>query len=194
LYPNKLRDRLQQEINKLNEDQYDYILFAYGYCGNSFVDIESGNSHLVIPKVNDCTDILLYGSDVKSKHKGSYYLTKGWLESEKAIGKEYDLYTRKYGEKRAKRIMDVMLANYDSMIMIDTGAYDIKEYEKQAKNLADRLGLDFFMVKGNIKLLIDLFSGKWDDQLFRIIEPHTTISIDHLDGCNCYSMPQGMQL
>ncbi|NLY70970.1 MAG: DUF1638 domain-containing protein [Clostridiales bacterium] len=188
--PSKLHDRLQEEIKKLNKYHYDYILFAYGYCGNAFINIESGNSSLVIPKINDCIDMLLYGTDVKSKHKGCYYLTRGWLENDLAIGKEYDLCIQRFGEKRAKRIMDVMLANYNSMVMIDTGAYDIKKYEMQAKTLADRLGLDLLTVKGNIQILVDMFSGKWNDQLFCILEPQNTISMYHFDGCECSNMPQ----
>ncbi|MGI6731805.1 MAG: DUF1638 domain-containing protein [Anaerovoracaceae bacterium] len=193
MYPNQLRDSLQHEIDKFNKDQYDYILFAYGYCGNAFIGIESGNSSLVIPDVNDCTDLLLDGTGVKSKCKNCYYLTRGWLESEKSIDKEYDFYINRYGEKRAKRIMDVMLANYKNMMLIDTGAYDASKYEAQSKALADRLGLDFLKEKGNTHILTKLFANKWDNQ-FTIIPPNTTITIEHLGNYDQSQMPQGVSL
>lgn len=193
MYPSKLKDSLQQEIKKLNQEHYDHLLFAYGYCGNAFIGIESGSSSLVIPKVNDCTDMLLHGTDISARCQGCYYLTRGWLESEKSINKEYDFYINRYGEKRAKRIMDVMLAHYKNMMLIDTGAYDLSKYRDQSKALADRLGLNFTIDKGNTQILNNLFSGNWNEH-FCIIPPHTTIDMDHFGDYEYTPLAQGQRL
>ena len=194
MYPSKLKDQLEFELEELDRKAgavpYDNVLFAFGYCGNCFIGIDSGRSNLIIPRINDCTEMLLKGVVSDSGRKGCYYLTRGWMEGEKAIGKEYDFYIQRYGEKRAKRIMEVLLANYKSLMLIDTGAYDFEEYRPQAMTLAERLGLGFETKTGSIHILRKLFSGDWDEE-FCIIPPHIQINLNHFGENNFTTSMQG---
>ncbi|MEG0494714.1 MAG: DUF1638 domain-containing protein, partial [Eubacterium sp.] len=62
-YPEKLRDALQEEIDKVEGKDVNELLFAYGNCGNGLVGLKSKTATMIIPKYGDCIDIFL------NKHK-----------------------------------------------------------------------------------------------------------------------------
>lgn len=180
MFPQKLNAKLQEEIDKLDaEGITDNILFTFGYCGNSIIGLTSRKSNLIFPQTNDCIEMFLH--DNPSKHTlrsaGCYFLTKGWMESEYSIVHEYDRYTKRYGEKRTKKIMDIMLAHYQYLTLIDTGAYSVEEYMPTAKAAADKLELELNLQSGNMELLNKLFSGNWDEA-FCINPPGGTVSME----------------
>lgn len=73
-WPDKLRARLQEQISAI--DNVEYIIMAFGYCGNSLLRIKSDNAKLVIPRVDDCISLLL-GSYLRrqqmSGEMGTYF-------------------------------------------------------------------------------------------------------------------------
>ena len=86
-------------------------------------------------------------------------------------------------KKNAYRIMKRMFANYQQLMLIDTGAYPVDEYLPEAEEIADALGLDLTVSKGTVAALERLFegigSGRWGTE-FHVIPPHTEITYDHL--------------
>ena len=180
-YPEKLRAYLQSAIDQT--DNVDTSVFAFGLCGNAFIHITTGNARAVIPAFNDCTEMILCNQDKPTHNCGCYYLTRGWLSSEKSIKNEIEFYTRRYNEKNAYRIMKRMFANYQQLMLIDTGAYPVDEYLPEAEEIADALGLDLTVSKGTVAALERLFegigSGRWGTE-FHVIPPHTEITYDHL--------------
>ena len=62
--PDKLRAMLGEEIEKadkgihyshyLGNEQYDFIILAYGLCDNSILNLSSSLTPLVIPRAHDC--------------------------------------------------------------------------------------------------------------------------------------------
>ncbi|MBN2064305.1 MAG: DUF1638 domain-containing protein [Sedimentisphaerales bacterium] len=80
----KMRARLQENIDLTPADKYDAILLAYGRCNNGTVGLLTGKHKLVIPRLHDCIGVLL-GSDSRhqqwfSEHPGTFYRSSGWIE------------------------------------------------------------------------------------------------------------------
>ena len=141
-YPSRLRDRLQEEIDKLTD--VDNIVLIFGYCGNSVEGLLSTNAQLVIPKVDDCISMLLGGNEVRlevSRQRPSYYLTDGWLRYEYNIFQEYLHCQEKYGSVRTQRIFGAMLEHYTTLNFIDTGTYSVEQLMAQTAELATAANL-----------------------------------------------------
>lgn len=159
----------------------EYIILAYGYCGNALLGLNSPNAKLVIPKVDDCIPLLLGSYQVRqnlSHEMGTYYLTKGWMEYENNIIKEYERCLGRYGKQRTERILKIMLENYRRLVLIDTGAYCLTECLEKSRTMARELGLEHQVVFGSLGLLKKLFTGPWDDE-FLIVEPGEVLTLDH---------------
>ena len=97
--PEKLTWSLQDTIKTVQEPSL--IILGYGLCGNGLKGIQAGPHTLLVPRTDDCIAILL-GSYKKYIQEfeatpGSYYLTKGWLESGSNPYQEYLEIKEKYG-------------------------------------------------------------------------------------------------
>ncbi|MGL4606050.1 MAG: DUF1638 domain-containing protein [Eubacteriaceae bacterium] len=168
-YPEKLRNALQEEIDKVEKNGYDKILFAYGNCGNALVGLGSKTAELIIPKYGDCIDMLLCEEQgLERIRTTTYFLTKGWLKGEMTLDKEYEYNCNKYGEKRAKMIMNMMFRHYKNLMLIDTGAYNIEETMPRFEAIAKLIGLKTVVNKGSITPLEKLLSGNWGTEFLRI--------------------------
>ncbi len=137
--PDKLTWAVQDAIDSIETPSL--VMLAYGMCGNGLKGIKSGQHTLVIPRTDDCIAILL-GSYKKYIEEffatpGSYYLTKGWLESGSNPLAEYTEYVEKYGEKDASWIMDQQYENYERLVFVAHNAQDLEKYRPQAKEVAE---------------------------------------------------------
>ncbi len=176
-YPSRLRDRLQEEINKLS--YADYIVLIFGYCGNSVEGLISPNAQLIIPKVDDCISMLLGGNEVRleaSRQSPSYYLTNGWMRYENNIYQEYLLCREKYGPVRTKRIFRTMLEHYTTLNFIDTGTYNLDQAMAKTAELADTANLQQQVIKGDLTLIAKALRGEWDDEFLKV-PPGVTVHI-----------------
>lgn len=168
--PERLKNALQEEIDKA-EDRYDELLFAYGNCGNGLLGLKSEKATLIIPRYGDCIDILLCEKENLERIRTStYFLTQGWLKGEKSLDKEYQHNLEKYGESRARRVMNIMFKNYKNLMLIDTGAYDLAEHLPRVNDIGELIGLEVVVDQGSISPLEKLVTGQWDDG-FCIIPP-----------------------
>lgn len=168
--PERLRDALQAEITKA-EARVDTILFAYGNCGNGLLGLKSEKATLVIPQYGDCIDILLCEKDnLERIRTTTYFLTSGWLKGDKTLDVEYQHNLKKYGEKRAKMIMNMMFKHYKKLMLIDTGAYDIPSVLPRVNDIGALIGLEVVVSQGSISPLEKLVSGQWEDK-FCVIPP-----------------------
>lgn len=179
--PDKLRSTIQETVKKA--ESCDKILFAMGYCGNSIAGVETETAELIIPRVDDCISLLL--GSVEHRRKicegcGTYFLTKGWLKGERNLWAEYQYTVKKFGGKRAKKIMAVMLHNYKSLGVLDTGAYDIEEILPRTKEIAAELELNHEILTGSDRYIRRLLMGPWDDEQFLIVKPGSRIEAEAL--------------
>ena len=168
--PERLRDALQIEINKAEED-YDELIFAYGFCGNGLLGLKSEKATLIIPKYGDCIDILLCETEnLERIRTNTYFLTEGWLKGENTLDIEYERNLKKYGEKRAKWINDKMFNHYKDLMLIDTGAFDVAAALPRVNHIGELIGLDVIIGKACITPLEKLITGQWDEN-FCVIPP-----------------------
>jgi hypothetical protein len=106
--PDKLTGTLQERIDDVKEPSL--IVLGYGVCGNGAQGVKSRQHTLLIPRTDDCIAILL-GSRRAYRREfnavpGTYYLSKGWLESGSHPLSEYEEYAERYGREEAKWILD----------------------------------------------------------------------------------------
>lgn len=183
VYPDKLREALQEEIDSTPGDRD--ILLGYGLCSNALTGVHSGSHRLVIPRIDDCIALFL-GSRAEhlrqlKEEPGTYFLTKGWVEAADLPYHEYLRMVEKYGEEKARRVSSIMLANYTRVLLIDTGNYRMEEYREFAREMADLFGLRFEEAAGSNRLLEMLLAGDWDEE-FIVAEPGIELKLGDFLG------------
>lgn len=168
--PERLRDALQGEIDRV-ETTFDQILFAFGNCGNGLLGLKSEHAIMIIPKYGDCIDLFLSEKENLDRIRTTtYFLTEGWLKGQKTVDKEYEYTKEKYGEKRAKRVMDMMFKHYENLMLIDTGAYELESSLPRVNDIAELIDLQVVIDKGSISPFEKLLTGDWDEH-FCVISP-----------------------
>jgi hypothetical protein len=197
--PEKLRAKLQMEIDTASEGEYDAILMAYGLCGNSTVGLQASRIRVVIPRAHDCITLFLgnrkeYQQQFE-KYPGTYWYVLDYLERRnntdttlalgasvgKVSDKQYDEYVQKYGLENAQYLMTVMGTwqdHYQRAVFIDMNLGESKAVEDQARHEATQYGWQFEKIDGNPTLIKQLFSGDWDSD-FVIISPGQQLSMTY---------------
>jgi hypothetical protein len=175
--PKLLKKSLQNAINSSAAD-IETILLGYGLCSQAVVGLRSGSRTLIIPRVDDCIAIFLGSAAEYQKQchivPGTYYLTKGWIESGDTPFSEYDILVKQYGERTAKRIINQILKNYTRLVFINTGN-NLKYYREHARSMAERFNLRYEEIQGSDAIIEKMIYGPWNDE-FVIIPPGKTIS------------------
>jgi hypothetical protein len=176
--PEELKRALQNSINA-STSQADYIILGYGLCSQAVVGLKAEGCTLIIPRVDDCIAIFLGSESAyrKQLHKvpGTYYLTKGWIEAGDTPFDEYDILENKYGQERARKVINRLLKNYTRLALIDTGQYELEHYRDLTVNIAERFNLRYEEIQGSDSLLKKMIYGPWDED-FVIAAPGQTIS------------------
>ena len=176
--PKSLRIALQNAINSSAPD-IETILLGYGLCSQAVVGLRSGSRTLIIPRVDDCIAIFLGSAAEYQKQyrsvPGTYYLTKGWIESGDTPFSEYDILVKYYGEQTAQRIINQILKNYTRLAFIDTGNNKLEYYRKHARSMAERFNLRYEEIRGSDVIIKKMLYGPWNDELV-IIPPGKTTS------------------
>ncbi len=176
--PTKLKQALQEEIDKASEEA-ETIILGYGLCSNAVIGLRANNCTLVVPRVDDCIAIFLGSRErhrqVCREEPGSYYLTKGWIEVGDTPFSEYERTVEKYGRERADRITKVMLAHYTRLVLINTGQYRMEESREYARNTAEQFGLRFEEIDGSAELVQKMIDGPWDTDEFVVVPPGGTV-------------------
>ena len=98
--PEKLKQELQNQIDQLQNQ--DEILLAFGLCGNGTEGLCSQNTKLILPRFDDCINMLLCTGQRSSRaltQADSLYLTRGWTLDKESILQQYDLIREQYDEE-----------------------------------------------------------------------------------------------
>lgn len=178
--PEKLRDVLQAAIDRVSSD-IDTIILGYGLCSMAVVGLSSTKCTLVVPKVDDCIAIFLGSNRAyhkqSAKEPGTYYLTKGWIEVSDTPLEEYKRMVERYGEKRADKVMGIMLKNYTRLAYIDTGMENQEKYRKYARKNAARFNLRYEEIPGSKALIEKMVNSPWGDD-FLVVKPGEKITFE----------------
>ena len=159
--PQLMTPALQEELDRVVEPSV--IILGYGLCGNGLAGLKAGRHTLIVPRADDCITLLLgsYESYIRefTAEPGTYYLTKGWLESGSHPLKEYRELLEKYDRETADWIMDEQYRNYKRLVLIAPDQAELDAYRAKAREVADfcaerwgyryeeRIGSDEFVKK-----------------------------------------------
>jgi hypothetical protein len=136
--PKKLTWSVQEAIDNIQAPSL--VVLGYGLCGNGLNDIRANQHTLLVPRTDDCIAILL-GSHKSYMREfdaepGTYYLTKGWLESGSNPLQEYKECLAKYGADQAMWIMDQQYQHYKRLLLVTHSQADMEKYRPQAQEVA----------------------------------------------------------
>ncbi len=165
--PGKMTWTLQDAIDAVEEPSL--IVLGYGLCGNGLHGIHAGPHTLLIPRADDCIAILL-GSRERYYQEfeavpGTYYLSKGWLESGSHPLKEYHEYIEKFGPEDAEWLMDTQYQHYERLALVAHSPEDLETYRPQALAVAafcQRWGMRYEEILGSdhfVRRLVEVMTA-----------------------------------
>jgi hypothetical protein len=178
--PGNMTGTLQEAIDSIQTPSL--VVLGYGLCGNGLRGLKAGQHTLLVPRVDDCIALLLgsYRTYIREFEAvpGTYYLSKGWLESGSHPLKEYQEYVPKYGAKEAMWIMDQQYQHYERLVLVAHDQADLEAYRPQAQEVArfcerwgmryeERLGSDQY-VRRLVQVVAELDRADGD---FLVIPP-----------------------
>lgn len=166
--PERLRTVLQEIIDTAT---HSTILMGMAYCGGALEGICSRKATLVVPRFDDCIRMLLSPKPGETEADcRCLYFTQQWMISDRYVVREFEEYLRTYGERRGRRIIQAMIGNYRELRLLDSGAYDVAQYEELLAADAASLGLGHSVQKGSVRVLEKLLRQQFDDE-FLILPP-----------------------
>jgi hypothetical protein len=182
--PRELSRTVQEQIDSIQEPSR--ILLGYGLCGNGLQGIQAGRHTLFIPRADDCIAILLgsYQAYLRefSENPGTYYLTKGWLESGTDPLKQYQQMVEKYGAEDGAWVMDQQYMHYKRLVFVAHTREDLETYRPRALEVAEyckRWGMKYEEVLGSEAYIRDLVKAvstlSESDEQFLVIPPGGSI-------------------
>jgi hypothetical protein len=137
-HPQRMTWTLQDAIDSVQAPSL--IVLGYGLCGNGLNGLKAGPHTLLIPRTDDCIAIMLGSRKAYMREfeatPGTYYLSKGWLESGSHPLKEYQEYRETYGEEDAAWIMDQQYQHYERLVLVAHNPEDLQAYRAQAQEVA----------------------------------------------------------
>jgi hypothetical protein len=153
--PQRMAPQLQAAVDALTPP--GVVLLGFGLCGNGLVGLRARGHTLVIPHVDDCIALLMgsyaaYVADFRS-HAGTYYLSKGWLESGYHPVGQHREWSLRYGEAQARRIVLRLYENYRRVALVAFTPDELRVYRPQAEEAARFLGVDYDEILGSTTLL-----------------------------------------
>ncbi len=196
--PAKLRENLQESIDKAEGRGYSGILLAYGLCGNGSSGLQTRSIPLVVPRVHDCIAMFL-GSRERyngqfTQNPGTYWFTQDSFERKDGSGNFQSMglltdaerenklaeFTLKYGPENAEYLMDVMGAwqsKYNRLVYIDTEISTSDHAQNELELEAKKQGWFFEALSADLVLFRKLLHAEWDkqDPDFIIVPPGKTL-------------------
>lgn len=188
VFPKKLAVSVQNAIDSVAVPSL--IVLGYGLCGNGLRGIKAGPHTLLIPRTDDCIAILL-GSYAAYRREftgnpGTYWLSKGWLESGTNPLAEYHKNVAQFGPETADWVMDQQYQHYQRLALVAHTQADLDAYRPQAQQVADycrRWQMNYAEVLGSdsyVRRLIDIAANlHLADDDFVVIPPGGELKQDH---------------
>lgn len=177
IHADELKKTLQQEIDT-SAGEIENIILGYGLCSMAVIGLKANNCTLIVPRVDDCIALFLGSQDgYREQHKfepGTYYLSKGWIEVGGTPFDEHMKLIEKYGEKKARRMMELMFKGYKRLALIISGQDDMEKYRAYVKEKAKFYNMRYEEIPGSNAMIKKMLNGELDDD-FVIAPPGSTI-------------------
>lgn len=204
-YPEKLRAGVQEEIDRIESERPEItrVIMGYGLCGKGLTGVTAKRATLVFPRLHDCIPLIIGShpdsAEASSREGATYWISAGWLDSFLAefhlSDTRFKKYAEKFGEKRAKRMVEAENALLDSYKL----ACHVRwpelgdRYLQQAKDVAKATNLEYAEIKGNSAYVKALLNGADDEDLFLSVSPGQTLDMD-VDGKIIISSADAVQV
>jgi hypothetical protein len=174
--PKILKEQLQAAVD--DASSYDVVLLGYGRCSDAVVGVRCGaRQTLVVPRAEDCIALSL-GTRARYQaefleNPGTYYFTKGWVETGNDPLTEYHVIAAKHGMEVAEWTCRACLRHYQRTVLITTQPEVDEPARAYAKSFARFFRLRYEEVPGSADYLSKLLLGPWDDDFVTIRDGRT---------------------
>ncbi len=182
--PDKLHDRIQELINESQD--YDLIILTYGRCSNSMLGLLSPSVPLLFPATHDCIGLMLGSSarhmELFKENARTYYFSQGWLDYGRTPLAEYYEYEERYGEKKARKLIETLYGSYKKAVFIITpGIKELERYRQKVQEIADFFDWEVGEIEGDISLLNSVVRGiRAPETIY--VEAGQVITLETLSG------------
>ncbi len=179
--PEKLHAALQEKIDELSD--YDEIILSFMLCGNALLGIKSETSRLVFMIADDCIyATMCHRDDYSELRKTSIFTSHGWLNTKKNTMSDYERSVKRYGEKRAKQIFNMMYKNYKNVVYMKLEGDVSPENRQKAEEMAQKLELELLYRDGSLDFYRELFDRSRSSSRICVLEPGNAVSMNIFMG------------
>lgn len=161
--PKKLHEQLQATIDAV-PTEVDTILLGFGFCGSALDGIHCDHAELVLPLFDDCIGMLL----TKERNPRTMYFTGAWMEDAQFLGNAYARDVEAMGEEEANEVYEMMLSSYQSLTLLDTGAFDVPQARLTLESFANVVDLSVREEVGDTRLLHQLLHNPTGPQFWTL--------------------------
>lgn len=190
------RAEIQRRIDATPAKKYDAIVLGYGLCSNILSGITARDTQLVAPRAHDCITFFLGSKERYHEffhaNPGTYYYTSGWMEctrrrceagqqgagmmfpAQGGINNAYKQWVAKYGEDKAKALLEVMgewTASYSRGALIDFDFTKQLRLREQVQQICGERGWEFMEVEGDLALIQRLLDADWRETEVLVVPP-----------------------
>ena len=162
--PDFLRQELQKAIDQAIG--YDFIVLGYGLCGMAAVGLRSERSCLIIPKVDDCIQLLLGSRKrfvaMNAEEPGTYYLTRDLIDKKVDPLSQFHQGISRYGRDKCLKLMKRVMRGYKRFAFVDMGHHGADKDWGYTQSSARLFGLESVRIRGSLALMEKMISGTWD--------------------------------
>lgn len=178
--PQRMNVHLQQIIDTLTD--IDYLLLPMGRCGNATVGLSSQRFSLVLPRCEDCVNLLLSENSLKvNRPKYTMFFTAGWLRGKQAPDISHIRTVNKYGEEQAKMLEQMIYGGYRDFALLETGLYDTEVVQQRLTPLAECVSVNFKKMDAPYGVLKKMARLEIEDDNFVIVPPGTVVTEEMLE-------------
>ena len=182
-FPQQMNTHLQQIIDTLTD--IDYLLLPMGRCGNATVGLHSSRFSLVLPRCEDCVNLLLSEDSLKvNRPNYTMFFTAGWLRGKQAPDISHARTVKKYGEDKAKMLEQMIYGQYRDFALLETGLYDTNIVKQRLTPLAECVAVNFKELAAPFGVLKKMVRLELEDDNFVIVPPGTVVTEEMLEP-NC---------
>jgi hypothetical protein len=201
--PLPLRDRIQEEIDRIEDedDGVDALILGYGLCGGATTGLVARKTPVVLPRAHDCVTIFLGSRERYQQEQaatpGTYWFTEdnvkrgnafmgsllGSAERSDGVKATYEDYVEKYGQENADYLMEALgewQQHYARGAFLETGLTDDTAALDRARSETEQRGWRFESIVSDTTIIERLMNGEWDAD-FAVVKPGQTLAMSYDD-------------